>query len=482
MQDGKPALPVPIGPVRYLIFMPDEDDYVQTYGVLCVKKEANNMSKRLKFFVTSIICICFLILIIPTKVEAASPKLSKKKITMTVGTQKQLTVKNTKKTIKWQSSSKKIAKVSKKGLVTAKKEGKATITATIGKKKLSCKATVKENPQMEKEIYTYVGKKIKLEVTGTTKKIQWKSANPKIAKVSPKGIVTGKRAGLTTVKATIGEKILKCRVNVSSESIIVSKRNDALIAKEETHEIGMGDYINIMHHEGSVSCWIADSSIAKIHFVEEEKAGKNKLGKSVIYIYSLKSGTTVIYVKNTKTGLIREVPIQVREIELNGKQTLARWLVNNGEFDEEGGMGIYEIKEIDGKTYLTEIIFSAVSYEVHFGYVEVKSEEVKVWTMSGHLHEAAVPTMMVDILVPDIYDPDLYHHVQRTIDGADCNLDHILFWYPGYPNHSEWDSMQDTYRTFNKIALKTVEELMIERTGFDWNALGQPCFVQEQSE
>ena len=50
---------------------------------------------------------------------AKAPKLNKKTITLRAGAKKQLKVKNLKK--KWKSSKKKIATVSKKGLVRAKK-------------------------------------------------------------------------------------------------------------------------------------------------------------------------------------------------------------------------------------------------------------------------------------------------------------------------------------------------------------------------
>lgn len=72
------------------------------------------------------------------------PKLNKKKATLYVGKTTQLKVKNTKKKVKWSSSKKSVATVSKKGKVKAKKKGKATITAKVAKKKLKCTVTVKE--------------------------------------------------------------------------------------------------------------------------------------------------------------------------------------------------------------------------------------------------------------------------------------------------------------------------------------------------
>ena len=84
-----------------------------------------------------------------TQVNAATkPKLSKTKITMTVGQSKKLKVKGISKKrakrIKWKSSKKKVVTVTKTGKLNARKAGKAVITAKAGKKKLKCKVTVKK--------------------------------------------------------------------------------------------------------------------------------------------------------------------------------------------------------------------------------------------------------------------------------------------------------------------------------------------------
>lgn len=76
--------------------------------------------------------------------NAATVKLNKKKATMYEGKSLQLKVTGTKKKVTWKSSNKKIAYVSSKGKVTAKKKGNVTITAKVENKKLSCKITVKE--------------------------------------------------------------------------------------------------------------------------------------------------------------------------------------------------------------------------------------------------------------------------------------------------------------------------------------------------
>ena len=105
------------------------------------------MKKNIMRTSAAALAFCMLATAVPaTNVDAkAKPKLNKKKITLTVGEKVKLKVKNAgKKKVKWKTSSKKVAKVNKKGVVKAKKVGKATITAKVGKKSFKCKVTVKK--------------------------------------------------------------------------------------------------------------------------------------------------------------------------------------------------------------------------------------------------------------------------------------------------------------------------------------------------
>ena len=87
-------------------------------------------------------------------VQAAMKKkvqLNKKTVTLEAGKKVTLKLKNApkKKKITWSSNNKKIATVSKKGVVTAKKAGKANITAKVNGKKYVCKVTVKNKKKQE---------------------------------------------------------------------------------------------------------------------------------------------------------------------------------------------------------------------------------------------------------------------------------------------------------------------------------------------
>ncbi len=83
-------------------------------------------------------------------VEAAKkPAISKKELKLQVGASKKLKIKNLKKKQKvtWKTNKKYVAIVNKKGKVTAKGEGTAVITAKVGKKKFTCKVTVKKKKE-----------------------------------------------------------------------------------------------------------------------------------------------------------------------------------------------------------------------------------------------------------------------------------------------------------------------------------------------
>ena len=93
-----------------------------------------------------IVFVLLLMLLFPVQVQAAKVKINKKKATVYVGKTVQLKVTRTKKKVKWSSSNKKIAKVTKKGKVKGIKVGKAVITAKVGTKKYKCKVTIKKQP------------------------------------------------------------------------------------------------------------------------------------------------------------------------------------------------------------------------------------------------------------------------------------------------------------------------------------------------
>ncbi|MCR5322415.1 MAG: Ig-like domain-containing protein [Lachnospiraceae bacterium] len=93
------------------------------------------------------------------RAEAANTKvqLEEKDVSIEVGKTYKLKVLNTSETVTWETSDKKIAKVSSKGKVTAKKAGSCKIYATVGTKKLTCRVTVYNNYSVNYDKYSISG-------------------------------------------------------------------------------------------------------------------------------------------------------------------------------------------------------------------------------------------------------------------------------------------------------------------------------------
>lgn len=104
------------------------------------------MNKNLaKLLLCGVLTVALLITLFPTYSSAAKKvKLNKSKITLNIGKTKTLKLKNNKKKVKWSSNRKKIATVTQKGKVTARKKGTAIIIAKVGKKKYKCMVIVKK--------------------------------------------------------------------------------------------------------------------------------------------------------------------------------------------------------------------------------------------------------------------------------------------------------------------------------------------------
>lgn len=141
----------------------------------------------------------------------------------------------TNKEVTWESSDAGVAAVSKDGVVTAKKAGKATIVAKAADesgKYASCVVTVTEE---KKEVtgVTLNKSSLNLGVGGsevlsatvlpadaTNKQVTWLSSTPSVATVSQSGVVTGVKEGTTQISVITaeGSKTAICSVTVSGQA------------------------------------------------------------------------------------------------------------------------------------------------------------------------------------------------------------------------------------------------------------------------
>ncbi len=119
--------------------------------------------------------------------------------------------------VKFKSSNKKVATVSSKGVVKAKKAGKTTITVKVGNYTKKVVIQVK-NPSLKlaKSSATIKkGKTVKIKATATPSgKVTYKSSNKKVATVTAKGVVKGKKKGTATITVTSNGVSKKFKVKV----------------------------------------------------------------------------------------------------------------------------------------------------------------------------------------------------------------------------------------------------------------------------
>ena len=125
------------------------------------------------------------------------------------------------------TTNKKITKVDKKGKITGKKAGKATVTITYtngsrrifqvkvqkGIVKTTAVSVNKRNIILAKK-----GKSFQLKVTLTPvtsqQKVTYKSSNSKVAAVNSKGKIVAKKKGTATITVKSGNKKITCKVKV----------------------------------------------------------------------------------------------------------------------------------------------------------------------------------------------------------------------------------------------------------------------------
>lgn len=183
------------------------------------------------------ICLVLVMILslVPLQVQAKSTvKLNKTSTTVYVGKTTTLKITGTGKTVKWTTSNKKVATVSSKGKVTAKKAGRATITAKVSGKSYKCKVTVKK-PSLNKSKATLEkGKTLTLKLTGATAK-KYTTSNKKVATVTSKGKITAKKAGTATITCTASnKKIYKCKITVTEKAVTHKHSYTATVTKKAT--------------------------------------------------------------------------------------------------------------------------------------------------------------------------------------------------------------------------------------------------------
>lgn len=151
----------------------------------------------------------------------------KSKVTLAKG--KKMTLKpvlmpvTSKEKIRYASSDKKVASVSSKGVITARRAGKATITVSSGNKKYRIKVTVPKTRtskilNVQEELKLSRGKSFSLNARvypkNSDEKLTYSSSDKKIVTVSKNGKLKAMKKGTAIITVRSGKKWVKCKVTV----------------------------------------------------------------------------------------------------------------------------------------------------------------------------------------------------------------------------------------------------------------------------
>lgn len=177
-------------------------------------------------------------------VDAIGVSLSKSSLSMLKGDSYHLVatikpVNATNKSVIWSSSNENIVTVDNNGKIMAKETGKATITVKTkdGGKTATCQITVFAEAipvtgvvLNRSEVTLLKGDSVTLSAkltpdNATNNNVTWTSSRPEVAKVDENGLVTGLKAGKTTimVKTKDGNKTDKCEITVENITVDVEE-------------------------------------------------------------------------------------------------------------------------------------------------------------------------------------------------------------------------------------------------------------------
>lgn len=170
------------------------------------------------------------------KVKKTTVQLSAKTISLENGHTAKLEVQSsTGHPVTFRSNKKSVAAVDENGVITAKKPGAATITATVDKTAASCTVTVRKPTVSlsKKSISMYRNRKFRLTVKSSSKSIpKWKSNKKSVAAVED-GMVTAVKNGTAVITVTIDGVSKSCQVTVKKPTVKFAESEITLAVGEK---------------------------------------------------------------------------------------------------------------------------------------------------------------------------------------------------------------------------------------------------------
>lgn len=147
-----------------------------------------------------------------------------------------------------------------------------------------------------------VGDSAKLEITGTRKKVIWKSSNTEVATVSEWGNVRAKKKGVVQITATVGNETYTCEVTVVEAPSI----NKEYIELEE----GESYQLKIKNANQTVT-WDIDSLFSSYGCIKLSSSGK---------VTAIDTGEAVVIAKVGNRKFECKILVKPRQIKFNEKK------------------------------------------------------------------------------------------------------------------------------------------------------------------
>jgi len=248
------------------------------------------------------------------------------------------------KSITYKSSDKKVATVSSKGVITAKKAGTATISVTSNKVTQKITVTVKTPyVKISGTNSMLLKKSVTLKATSNTSaKVTWSSSNKSVAIVSSSGKVTGHKAGTATIYAKI---TYKGKTYTGKYSITV--KNPTIKLNKTSLTIYVGDTFKLKATTSPNVTVKFKSSNEKVATVSSSgKITPKAKGKTTITAYFTYGGKT--YSKTCKVT-----------VKKSNFRTLKNHILSEGTVDYDGYKMIGFKDERNETVYTTTIKYNS---------------------------------------------------------------------------------------------------------------------------
>lgn len=250
------------------------------------------------------------------------------------------------KEVSYHSNDESVAEVSGTGLVTAKKEGEATITVTSkenGKVTAECKITVSksggntddDNPPIAvrklkirpKKKELSVGKTVKLKVNvlpanAKNREVSYHSEDEEIAQVDEAGLVTAKKEGTTFIIVTSKDnsKIkIKCRITVHNEGGNSSIGVKSLEVNPTRKELSVGENLQL-----KVSILPENAANQEVSYLSSNE-GIAKVDANGL-VTAKKAGSTTITMTSKENGKVTaecKITVKKPSIKISGASKVA---------------------------------------------------------------------------------------------------------------------------------------------------------------